>query len=65
MHLWRIASLTISCHHVRDLNHGIEMCLWEDALATGTFNIEAEDPKRCECGPFTLRCVRDKRVPPV
>jgi hypothetical protein len=56
-------SLTVSRHHVGDLDHRVDMRLGEYAFAPRALDIEAEDPERGECRPLALRSVRYKHIP--
>lgn len=54
---------TLPSHHVRNLDHRVNMGFRENALTPSTFDVEAEDTKRCNLGPLTLRWVRNEAIP--
>ena len=51
--------------HVGDLDDGIDLCLWEDALAPGTLDIKTEYSQGCDFLPLVFRCMGDEVVPSV
>ena len=55
---------TLTGDHVRDLDDGIDRCLWKDSLPTGTLDVETEDPKRCERRPVSFRRMRNQILGP-
>ena len=54
---------TLAGDHVGDLDDGIDLCLWEDALAPGTLDIKAEYSQGCDLLPLVFRCMGDEIVP--
>jgi len=46
--------ITLSGHHVGDLDDRILVRLREDTLSARTFDIKTEDAEGCNLGPFAL-----------
>ena len=57
-----LLEITLSSHHVGDLDDRILVSLWEDTLPTRALYIKAKDPERCDLGPFAFRWMRDEPV---
>ena len=55
MTMGRILRITLSSHHVGNLNDRILVSLREDTLPASTLDIETEDPERCDLGPLAFR----------
>lgn len=60
-----ILRITLSSHHVGDLDDWILIRLRKDPLPACALDIETEDPERCNLGPFPFRRMRDEVVPPI
>jgi hypothetical protein len=58
-----IPAITLSSHHVGDLDDRILTGLREDTLPTRTLDIETEYPERRDLGPFAFGRVRNELVP--
>ena len=58
-----MACRTLTCHHVRNLNDRVNVCLWEDTLASRTLDIEAENTKGSDFRPLPVRCMGYELVP--
>jgi len=56
--------ITLSSHHVGDLDDRILVRLREDTLSARAFDIETEDTEGCNLGPFAFRWMRYEFVPP-
>lgn len=48
---------TLPSDHIRNLDNGVNLCLWEDTFSAGTLDIKAQDPQGSYFGPVTFRCV--------
>lgn len=59
-----ILEITLSSHHVGDLDDRILVSLREDTLPARALDIKTEDPERCDLGPFAFGWMRDEFVPP-
>ena len=57
--------ITLSSHHVGNLDDRILVGLREDTLPARALDVETEDPERCDLGPFAFRWMRYELVPPV
>jgi len=60
-----ILEITLSSHHIGDLDDRILVSLRENTLPARTFNIKTEDPEGCDLGPFAFGQMRDELVPPI
>lgn len=45
---------TLTCDHGGDLDDGIDLRFGENTFTTGTFDIETEDPERCDLEPVSF-----------
>ena len=59
-----LLEITLSGHHVGDLDDWILVSLWEDTLSARAFDIKTEDAEGCNLGPFAFRRMRYELVPP-
>ena len=60
-----LLEITLSSHHVGDLDDRILVSLREDTLPARALDIKTEDSERCNFGPFAFGWMRDELVPPV
>jgi len=60
-----ILEITLSSHHIGDLDDRILVSLREDALPACALDVKTEDPERCYLGPFAFGRMRDELVPPI
>jgi hypothetical protein len=60
-----VPEITLPSHHVGDLDDRIFVGLREDTLPARALDIKAEDPERCDLGPFAFRWMRDELVPSI
>lgn len=54
--------ITLTSDHVRDLDDWVNLSLGENALATRTFDIEAQNSEWGNVGPIALRRMGDEVV---
>jgi hypothetical protein len=59
-----VLEITLSSHHVGDLDDRILVSLWEDTLSARALDIETEDAERCNLGPFAFRRMGYELVAP-
>lgn len=57
-----LPEITLSSHHVGDLDDRILVSLREDTLPARTLDIKAKDPERCDLGPFAFGRMRNELV---
>ena len=55
--------ITLSSHHVGDLDYRILVGLWEDTLSARAFDIKTQDAEGCNLGPFSFGWMRYEFVP--